>query len=716
MRALRNLSIRRKIVLIIMIISAVSLLVASAAFILTDRINARQSAEQGLSTLAKVIAANSSAAILFGDKAAADETLNFLRQQKHIQAVALYRQNGELFSSYIKKGVNLTLPGPGLRSKNILFWGNYIELFMPIMQEHEQIGHVYLRSDIKQIEERLFWYLGIVLLVMVVSLLIAFLLSARMQRFITDPLLHLSAIARKVMTDKNYSLRATRSSKDELGHLVMDFNEMLDQIQLRDNELEVHKLELEERVATRTTELKVANQELEQAKQNAESVAKRMEYHAHHDNLTGLPNRTLLNDRITTALAHARREQVRMALLFLDLDRFKIINDSLGHAVGDQLLRVISRRLKKCVRDTDTVARLGGDEFMVLLPNISGASDAGRIGNKIIDSLVRPASCNGHELHITTSIGISIYPFDGSDAEALIKHADISMYRAKELGRNKLVYYTAEMNAESRRQLALETNLRKALERNELRLAYQPKVNISSNRIIGVEALLRWDHPTMGNISPVDLIPVAEDSGLIVPIGEWAIRTAFNQLAAWHAAGHRDLKMAVNLSSAQLSRSGLVDAVREALNESGLGPGMTELEITENIVMQNIDSAITTLEILKGMGISIAMDDFGTGYSSLNYLRRLPVDIVKIDQAFVRELPDNKEDASIAQAIIAMAKSLGLDLVAEGVESIKQLNFFRQQEVMVVQGYLFSKPVSADEILTMLDTEATLGPLNLVKT
>jgi len=716
MRALRNLSIRRKIVLIIMIISAVSLLVASAAFILTDRINARQSAEQGLSTLAKVIAANSSAAILFGDKAAADETLNFLRQQKHIQAVALYRQNGELFSSYIKKGVNLTLPGPGLRSKNILFWGNYIELFMPIMQEHEQIGHVYLRSDIKQIEERLFWYLGIVLLVMVVSLLIAFLLSARMQRFITDPLLHLSAIARKVTTDKNYSLRATRSSKDELGHLVMDFNEMLDQIQLRDNELEVHKLELEERVATRTTELKVANQELEQAKQNAESVAKRMEYHAHHDNLTGLPNRTLLNDRITTALAHARREQVRMALLFLDLDRFKIINDSLGHAVGDQLLRVISRRLKKCVRDTDTVARLGGDEFMVLLPNISGASDAGRIGNKIIDSLVRPASCNGHELHITTSIGISIYPFDGSDAEALIKHADISMYRAKELGRNKLVYYTAEMNAESRRQLALETNLRKALERNELRLAYQPKVNISSNRIIGVEALLRWDHPTMGNISPVDLIPVAEDSGLIVPIGEWAIRTAFNQLAAWHAAGHRDLKMAVNLSSAQLSRSGLVDAVREALNESGLGPGMTELEITENIVMQNIDSAITTLEILKGMGISIAMDDFGTGYSSLNYLRRLPVDIVKIDQAFVRELPDNKEDASIAQAIIAMAKSLGLDLVAEGVESIKQLNFFRQQEVMVVQGYLFSKPVSADEILTMLDTEATLGPLNLVKT
>jgi EAL domain-containing protein (putative c-di-GMP-specific phosphodiesterase class I) len=290
------------------------------------------------------------------------------------------------------------------------------------------------------------------------------------------------------------------------------------------------------------------------------------------------------------------------------------------------------------------------------------------------------------------------------------------MYRAKELGRNKLVYYTAEMNAESRRQLALETNLRKSLERNELKLVYQPKVDISRNVITGVEALLRWEHPTMGNISPVDFIPIAEDSGLIVPIGEWTIRSAFKQLAAWHAAGHKELTIAINLSSSQMSRFGLVDSVRGALDDSRLDPGMTELEITENIVMHNIDSTISMLEILKGMGISIAMDDFGTGYSSLSYLRRLPIDIVKIDQSFVRELPDSKEDVSIAQAIIAMAKSLGLELVAEGVENIKQLNFFRQQDVTVMQGYLFSKPVTADELLAMLDSETTLGPLNLVKT
>lgn len=716
MRIIKNLSIRRKIVLIIMMISAIALVVASTAFIATDRVNARQSIEENLRTLGKILAANSSAAILFGDKTSAEEILDFLSKQHYIQAAVLYGQDGEIFASHIKPDVYLTLPGPGLQAENILFWENYIELFTPIMQENDQIGHVYIRADIQMIKERMTGYLGIVALVFIFSLFVAFILSARMQRFITDPLLRLSAIARQVTTDKNYSLRATGSSRDELGNLIMDFNEMLDQIQLRDNELEVNKLELEKRVARRTTELEAANQELKKAKQNAESVAKRMEYHAHHDGLTGLPNRILLNDRINKSLSHARREQSRMALLFLDLDRFKIINDSLGHAVGDQLLRVISRRLKNCVRDEDTVARLGGDEFMVLLPNISGSADAGRIGNKIIDSLIRPVSCNGHELHITTSIGVSIYPFDGPDAETLLKHADISMYRAKELGRNKLVYYTAEMNAESRRQLALETNLRKSLERNELKLVYQPKVDISRNVITGVEALLRWEHPTMGNISPFDFIPIAEDSGLIVPIGEWAIRSAFNQLAAWHAAGHRELTIAVNLSSSQLSRFGLADSVRGALDDSRVDPGMTELEITENIVMHNIDSAISTLEILKGMGISIAMDDFGTGYSSLSYLRRLPIDIVKIDQSFVRELPGSKEDVSIAQAIIAMAKSLGLDLVAEGVENIKQLNFFRQQDVTVMQGYLFSKPVTADELLAMLDSETTLGPLNLVKT
>jgi EAL domain-containing protein (putative c-di-GMP-specific phosphodiesterase class I) len=287
------------------------------------------------------------------------------------------------------------------------------------------------------------------------------------------------------------------------------------------------------------------------------------------------------------------------------------------------------------------------------------------------------------------------------------------MYRAKELGRNKVVYYTAEMNAGSRKQLALETNLRKAVENNELQLFYQPKVDINRNRIVGVEALLRWEHPGMGYISPLEFIPIAEDNGLIVPIGEWVLHTAFAELGNWRAAGHDDLTMAVNLSSAQLARPGLENIVEAALAAADIDPGMAELEITENVAMQNIDSAIATLTILKQMGIAIAMDDFGTGYSSLGYLRRLPVDIVKIDQSFVHGIPESKEDALIAQAIIAMANSLNLSLVVEGVENARQLRFFRQQGCDIVQGYLFSKPVNAAEMLKLLDSHSTPGTINL---
>ena len=712
---LRDIPIRRKLTLLIVLISTVSLLLASTAFITSDRINTQQTVSDNLGTMADIIAANSSAALLFSDPVAAQETLGFLNSQPYIQAAAIYGRDELEFASYIKPGIKLEMPASPPQRENILFWGDYVELFTQIIYENEQIGVVYLRSDMEAVHERLNWFLGIVALVLVASLLVTFLLSAQLQRIITDPLLRLSAIARQVSTEKNYAVRVIGNGKDELGNLITDFNTMLDEIQLRDNELRENRLQLEERVTQRTRELEIANQQLELSKEQAESVASRMKYHAHHDALTGLPNRILLNDRITSELAHARRQQTNAALLFLDLDRFKIINDSLGHAVGDQLLRVISRRLDNCVRDEDTVARLGGDEFMILLPRISGSADAGRIAKKVIECLVDPISCNGHELHITTSIGISIYPYDGTDAETLIKHADISMYRAKELGRNKAVYYTAEMNAGSRKQLAMETNLRKALEKDQLKLFYQPKIDISSNTIVGVEALLRWEHPTMGFISPLDFIPVAEDTGLIVPIGEWVLHTAFRQLRQWHSAGFTDLTVAVNLSSAQLSRTGFEDVVAQALGESGLDASMTELEITENVAMENIDSAINILDKLKCMGVSVAMDDFGTGYSSLSYLRRLPIDIVKIDKSFVREIPDSAEDVTIAQAIIDMAQSLNLSLVVEGVENVRQLNFFRQQGVNIVQGYLFSKPVEASELLKMLESQTLSGTVNLVK-
>ena len=707
--------IRRKLTLLIVIISTVSLLLASIAFITSDRINTRKTVSNNLDTLADIIAANSSAALLLADPVAAQETLGFLASQQHIQLAAIYDMDGNKFASYTKPVLKLELPATDLHSEHILFRGDHVELFTHIVFAGEAIGVVYLRSDMEVIHDRLIWFLGIVAIVFTVSLLVTFVLSAQLQRFITDPLLRLSAIARQISTEKNYAVRVIGEGKDELGNLITDFNAMLDEIQSRDNELREHRLKLEERVAQRTRELEIANEQLELSKERAESVASRMEYHAHHDALTGLPNRILLNDRITSELTHARRQQTHAALLFLDLDRFKIINDSLGHAVGDQLLRVISRRLNNCVREEDTVARLGGDEFMILLPRISGSSDAGRIARKITACLEDPISCNGHELHITASIGISIYPYDGADAETLIKHADISMYRAKELGRNKAVYYTAEMNAGPRKQLDMETNLRNAMDSNQLKVFYQPKVDISRNMIIGVEALLRWEHPTMGFISPLDFIPVAEDSSLIAPIGEWVLNTAFRQLQQWHSAGFTNLTVAVNLSSVQLLQPGFKNVVAQALEESGLDARMIELEVTENVAMENIDTAIIILEKFKSMGVSITMDDFGTGYLSLSYLRRLPIDTVKINKSFVREIPDSDEDAMIAQAIIARAQSLKLSLIVEGVENVRQLNFFRQQGINMVQGYLFSKPVEASEILKMLESQTLAGTINLVK-
>jgi diguanylate cyclase (GGDEF)-like protein len=714
MRILRNLSIRHKLTVIIMIIVAVSLLLSSVAFITSDRLYTQKNVGKNLRIMADMIAANSTAALLFGDSTAAMETLGFLSSQGNIEAGVIYDSDREVFASYVKAGHQGQLPDPSVMDENLLFWSDHVELFTNIKYQGEVIGNIYLRSDLQAVHERLSWFLRVVATILAVSLLVAFILISQMQHIITAPLMRLSAIARRITTERTYSLRVQDAGRDEIGILINDFNTMLEEIQTRDDQLKRHKQELEERVARRTQELEQANRQLACSKEEAETVAKRMEYHAHHDSLTGLPNRVLLNDRLASEIAHARRDRSMLAVLFLDLDRFKLINDSLGHATGDQLLRVVSRRLKNCLREGDTVARLGGDEFMILLPRISSSADAGRIGNKIIEILIEPCNCNSHDLHITTSVGISIFPHDGTDPETLIKHADISMYRAKELGRNKLAFFTQEMNLSSRKRLALETCLRRALADNQLRLHYQPIVDISENRIAGVEALLRWALPGSGQISPLEFIPVAEDSGLIIPIGEWVLQTAFAQLREWHEAGFPELTIAVNLSSVQLSQPGFENILECALVDSGINPACAELEVTENVAIKNIEAASATLRKLKTLGVTIAMDDFGTGYSSLSYLRQLPIDTVKLDKSFVSDIPGNREDALIAQAIIAMADSLKMSLVVEGIETVQQLDFFRQQGCTLAQGYLFSAPVPAADILELLRNQDLPEALNLV--
>jgi diguanylate cyclase (GGDEF)-like protein len=428
----------------------------------------------------------------------------------------------------------------------------------------------------------------------------------------------------------------------------------------------------------------------------------RIEYLANHDALTDLPNRNLLSDRIAQAVAQSYRTGQRLAVLFLDLDRFKLINDSFGHPAGDGLLKTVAARILATVRETDTVARLGGDEFVIVFPNLAHAEDGGVMAKKILRTFSLPFVVAGRELHVTSSIGVSICPEDGDNADALLRSADAAMYRAKEQGRDNFQFYTQEMSVHAQQRVELETALRLAVERQEFELHYQPQVNLNTGRITGVEALIRWRHPTLGTVPPARFIGLAEETGLISPIGEWVLRTACAQAVAWHAAGYPQLSMAVNLSARQFRQSDMPQLVRHILIETGLAAEHLELELTESLLMKDSETIVQALRELKSIGVVLSLDDFGTGYSSLSYLKRFPIDIVKIDRAFVRDVTSNADGATLTRTIIAMAQSLKLKTVAEGVETKAQLNFLRRNGCDAIQGYYFSQPLLPDDMAVLL--------------
>jgi len=427
---------------------------------------------------------------------------------------------------------------------------------------------------------------------------------------------------------------------------------------------------------------------------------------AFHDPLTNLPNRLLFNDRLTLAVAQAHRHNQKLAVLFLDLDRFKVINDSLGHSIGDELLRQVADRIQEHVREGDTVARLGGDEFTLLVPGITAEEDAAKIARKICDAIHAPFWIDGRELFVTTSMGVSVYPADGHDAETLVRNADSAMYRAKEQGRDNYQLYTPAMNAKAVERLSLESRLRQAVANDELELHFQPFIDLRTAELLGAEALLRWRHPELGLIPPGDFIPIAELSGLIVPIGEWVLKTACAEAMRWHEQGFKEMTVSVNLSSRQFQQADLVSQVTHALETTGLDAGSLDLEITESNAMQNAEHSINTLWGLKKQGVRISMDDFGTGYSSLNYLKRFPIDRIKLDQSFVRDLPADKDDAAIAMAVIAMGRSLELAVIAEGVETQEQLAFLRSHDCDQLQGFLLSRPLPAAAFESFLANNA----------
>lgn len=427
-----------------------------------------------------------------------------------------------------------------------------------------------------------------------------------------------------------------------------------------------------------------------------------IEWLAYHDVLTGLPNRHLFDDRLEQSLARADRNNGSVALLFFDLDSFKAINDTLGHSCGDMLLKAVAERLAHRIRKSDTLARYGGDEFVVILNDYDEHSHVAAVTRAMLDTLCHPFTIDGEELFISASVGIAHYPADSASAGELLNNADIAMYHAKKRGGNSFLAYQPEMNRKTYKRLKWEAALRRALENQELSLNYQPYLDITTGRLAGMEALLRWQHPGVGAVAPAQFIPVAEETGLIIPIGEWVLRSACRQVRSLHDLGFEDIRIAVNVSGRQFLHYDLADLVAQLLAENGIPPGSLELEITESTIMENSQPTIRTLKKLKSMGVFLTLDDFGTGYSSLSYLKRFPIDKIKIDRSFIRDIPVDKESMALTRAIIALAHSLNLDVTAEGVENTEQLNFLIRHGCTTIQGYHISHPLTVPDLLAYL--------------
>ncbi|MGB3622630.1 MAG: EAL domain-containing protein [Ketobacter sp.] len=787
MRFFQKLSLRIKTIMIAMITSALALSISGIFFTLYDYQIAQNKANQEYRVIAKILADRSTAALEFLDEEVARDNLRSLEAHQSITLACLFDVNDDLFAAYERKSYRAYKCPHLLKRDQMIDDNQYLEIREKVIYDESVIGALYLLTDQGDLRETMFLRVVTSVIIILISLFITFLLAVRLQTFVTRPITRLQDTAIKIRQSDNYSLRAEKTTEDELGDLVDAFNGMVakienDNVALRDSEerfrtltasspvgvfqtdedgqytyvnarwreitniYDIHltqeawikTLHPEERfqIMSRWRECVEKGDEIRMEYRllrddgedvnvichakplyegsgniigylgslsdisELKSVQLQLEQLALYDPLTKLANRYLFRNRLEKALKHSEREKTKLALLFLDIDHFKKINDTMGHDQGDDLLKAIAHRLRFCTRPGDTVARMGGDEFTVLVPEIHHEHEADAIARKVLDVLKVPIRLTGMEVIITTSIGISIGLSDAIDANTLMKNADLAMYRAKAKGRDNYQFFSDEMNIELTRQLAMEGELRQALQRNEFELYYQPQIDLTTNQLVGYEALIRWNHPEKGLVPPGEFIPVAEDSGLILPMGEWVLKTAcehiklFNSTGLLPAHGH----VAVNLSPRQFHDPNLVTVIRDLVTTADIPSQQLEIEITESLLMDNVESTIRTLEMLKDLGIILAIDDFGTGYSSLNYLKRLPIHVLKVDRSFVMDIPHDKDDVEITAAVIAMAHKLGLKVVAEGVEQLLQADFLKENSCDYAQGYYYGKPMSVDDL------------------
>ncbi len=585
-----------------------ALLLAVALLIGIEYWHLRNAFLEDMRVQARLVSDNSTAALVFSDLKAANETLSALRASPSVARAQLFNLGGTPVAEYRRDTAATPVQSAIMAGETHVFHARFLELYQPVVFENKKAGTLYICVSLSQLYSRLTIYSVIALLSVLGALAAAALLLKGMRKNLVK-------------------------AEDDLNFLAL------------------------------------------------------------YDPVTNLPNRNAMNQRIVQAIARADRIQVGLAVLFLDLDNFKIINDTLGHDVGDQLLKEVALRLTTTMRTSDSVFRLGGDEFTVLIEDIGNTDSVVVVAKNILNGFQKPFRVLGHEVYVSTSIGISCMPEDAYDFNSLLKNADTAMYHAKEHGKNNYQFFLAEMNNKAVKRLDIETNLRRAVENKEFEVYYQPQVDQYTREVVGMEALIRWNHPERGMIPPNDFISIAEDCGLILPIGDWILRAACAQCQSWHNAGYNNLKVAVNLSSKQFRQENLPAQIAQILAETGLAPAYLDLEITESAIMETSDRNIGLLKDLRAMGLSLSIDDFGTGYSSMTYLKRFPISKLKIDRSFVRDIPGDAEDCAIAEAVIVLANALSMEVVAEGVETREQADFLLQHGCHLVQGYFYSRPL-----------------------